>query len=127
MRHVAQQQAGHPAQEGDQLEHSSAGNKGDDNQAAHPLDLHLKLPLMSARVPVTRGTTMSRRLRRLEVVATWRRDNKWQLDGNNHDSDTGHLVGGEAQADHMQVEVGVQEAQRRRLQEEDFHVFNSHS
>ena len=118
MRHVAQQQPGHPAQEGDQLEHSSAGNNEDDNRAAHPLDLHLKLPLMSARAPVTRGTTMSRRLRRLEVVATWRRDNKWQLDGNNHDNDTGHLVGGEAQADHVQVEVGVQQAQRRRLQEE---------
>ena len=32
MRHVAQQQPGHAAQEGDQLEHSSAGNKEDDNQ-----------------------------------------------------------------------------------------------
>ena len=36
-------------------------------------------------------------------------------------------MGGEAQADHVQVEEGVQQAQRRRLQEEDFHVFSSHS
>ena len=32
-------------------------------------------------------------------------------------------MGGEAQADHVQVEVGVQQAQRRRLQEEDFRVY----